>query len=108
MIVFCLSAGCGAKTMAEQTCDESRTALTYQSFGQDFMSKHCQTCHGQLGSERRGAPLAYDFGTVELVRSYRERIYIRAASVNTTMPPGPDDPSADEREKLAQWLACDL
>lgn len=96
---------CGAKTIDEQPCND--TALTYASFGEAFMSTHCQTCHGALGSDRRGAPLAYDFGTVELVRAYKDRIFVRAASVNTTMPPGPDDPSEAEREQLAEWLACD-
>jgi hypothetical protein len=37
---------------------------------------------------------------------HRERIYIRAAGSNDSMPPGPDDPPRAERDKLAEWLAC--
>ena len=36
----------------------------------------------------------------------RERIFLRSAADNTTMPPGPDDPPIEERAKLAEWIAC--
>ncbi|MEQ8273473.1 MAG: cytochrome c [Deltaproteobacteria bacterium] len=104
-LLLLLTAACGAKTIDEQSCEQ--TELTYDNFGAAFLNAHCQTCHGAIGSDRRGAPLAYDFGTAELARAYKDRIYVRAASVNTTMPPGPDDPSEEAREQLAEWLACD-
>jgi len=40
------------------------------------------------------------------VHEHKARIFVRAAASNTTMPPGPNDPSPDEREQLAEWLAC--
>lgn len=98
---------CNPGEIDDFPCPDTGTALTYDNFGQPFLSTHCQSCHGGLGSDRRGAPLAYDFGSPELARNFKDRIFIRAAWVNTTMPPGPDDPSEKERQDLAEWLACD-
>jgi uncharacterized membrane protein len=47
------------------------------------------------------------FDTHDQVYALRERIFLRAAGDNTSMPPGPDDPSAEERDRLAEWIACD-
>lgn len=101
-----LGAACGVDTLEETTCPPEGTTLTYTSFGQSFLSAHCQRCHGGAGPAREGAPAAYDFGTAEDARAWKERIYARSAANNTTMPPGPDDPSEEERTKLAEWLAC--
>ena len=93
--------GCGpAEPLSEHACPTG-SPLTYQNFGQGFMQAYCVRCHG--------GPNGYSsrsFTTVEAIRNDRERIYINAAGPNTTMPPGPDDPSEEERKKLADWLAC--
>jgi len=91
--------------LADRPCPPG-SALTYESFGREFLAVHCQGCHGSTSSARRGAPSSYDFGTLEEVRRLRERIYARAAEGNVTMPPGPDDPPAAARADLADWLAC--
>jgi uncharacterized membrane protein len=99
--------GCQTETtIDERACPPGGTALTYEGFGRGFMAARCQICHGQPSEDRKGAPGGYDFGTVEDVRRWKDRIFARAAADNTTMPPGPDDPPASEREKLAEWLAC--
>ena len=103
--VFAAS-GCKETTLEERSCPPEGTTLTYESFGKGFIDQHCQGCHGLPSKDRRGAPSGYDFGSVDDVRRFRSRIFSRAAADNTTMPPGPDDPPADEREKLAEWLAC--
>lgn len=92
--------------MDERPCPPAGTTLSYDSFGREFMSTHCQRCHGMPSKDRQGAPSGYDFGSRDDVLRYRERIFSRAAADNTTMPPGPDDPPEAEREKLAEWLAC--
>ena len=98
---------CTAETsLADTSCPPQGTKLTYDSFGAAFMVQRCQTCHGQTGGARRGAPDGYDFGTLDAVRAKGERIFARAAADNVTMPPGPDDPPAAERDDLAEWLAC--
>ena len=80
--------------------------MTYQSFGVEFLGSYCQTCHARAARDRHGAPPSFTFDSREDVRSHRERIYARAAGGNDSMPPGPDDPSHEERALLAEWLAC--
>jgi uncharacterized membrane protein len=90
----------------EYPCPPQGTALTYDSFGRAFMSAHCNNCHNASEGKRSGAPESYRFDTLDDVRAHADRIFVRAATSNTTMPPGPEDPSADTREQLAEWLAC--
>lgn len=93
-------------TIDDVSCPSGGTKLTYDNFGRDFFAHNCQTCHGQPTADRKGAPGDYDFGTLDAVRTYKDRIFARAAADNTTMPPGRDDPPREERDKLAEWLAC--
>jgi hypothetical protein len=46
------------------------------------------------------------FDTYDQVHALRERVFLRSAADNATMPPGPDDPPQEERDKLAEWIAC--
>jgi uncharacterized membrane protein len=102
-----LMGACKTETAIEDyPCPTEGTKLTYDSFGRDFMAQSCQTCHGQPSNDRKGAPSGYDFGTAESIRQHQSRIFARAAADNTTMPPGPDDPPAPARFRLAEWLAC--
>lgn len=87
-------------------CPPRGTALTYESFGRAFLSTHCNTCHNAPEGRRSGAPESFRFDTLDDVHRHKARIFVRAATTNTTMPPGPNDPSAAEREQLAEWLAC--
>ena len=98
--------GCKETTIDEHPCPPGGTTLTYASFGEAFIDGNCQRCHGAPSDHRNGAPSDYNFATVDDVRRFKSRIFSRAAADNTTMPPGPDDPPASEREKLADWLAC--
>lgn len=106
-LVAALLSGCKAETSLEDyPCPPDGTKLTYATFGSEFVASNCQTCHGQSTGNRKGAPSDYDFGTIDSVRRYQDRIFARAAADNVTMPPGPDDPPDSERTKLAEWLAC--
>lgn len=102
---FVVLAGCLPAPMAidEMSCPPDGTALTYETFGADFMAVHCNSCHSTATS---GAPSAYRFDTRDDVSTHKARIFIRAAGPNVTMPPGPEDPSQTERDQLAEWLAC--
>jgi uncharacterized membrane protein len=107
-LVFVVFAACKEESKLEdRTCPPEGTDLTYDNFGRGFIEANCQICHGKPSKDRKGAPSSYDFGSVDDVRRFKERIFARAAADNTTMPPGPDDPPEAEREKLAEWLACD-
>lgn len=102
-----LFASCKPETTIDDVpCPPGGTKLTYENFGRDFMGAQCQSCHGQASKDRKGAPSGFDFGTLDSVRAHKDRIFARAAADNTTMPPGPDDPPREERDKLAEWLAC--
>ncbi len=99
--------GCStAHTLEDAECPPEGTELRYQGFGEELLAEHCQTCHGREPGGRRGAPEHVTFATHDDVLEWADRIYARAAGENTTMPPGPDGPSAEERALLAEWLAC--
>jgi hypothetical protein len=107
LFVACALPACKEETTIDDyPCPQDGTKLTYENFGRGFLATSCQTCHGQSGDDRKGAPQSFDFGTLDGVRAHRDRIFARAAANNTSMPPGPDDPPAGERAKLAEWLAC--
>jgi uncharacterized membrane protein len=102
-------AGCdlsSATSIDEVACPSGGTELSYENFGQDFLGRYCQRCHASTASPRNGAPEAYVFDTLDDVRGLADRIFLRAAGQNTSMPPGPDDPPLAERQLLAEWLAC--
>jgi uncharacterized membrane protein len=98
------------------TCPADSAGLTYEAFGEKFMSDYCTRCHSdELKTEqaRMGAPLGHDFNVEPGVRAVWEHIDQKAAAgelhVNEDMPPpavsGPT-PTLEERQKLGQWLAC--
>src|SRR5262249_30706730 len=97
---------CGFETLDEASCPKEGTKLTYESFGAPFFGRHCNVCHSAETGSRQGAPGNYVFETREQVLEHRSRIFVRAAGADDSMPPGPDDPPRDERNKLAEWLAC--
>lgn len=93
------------QTYEEATCPTG-TELTYENFGQSFMLRHCNTCHTPGLEDRHGAPEGYDFDDLAQIRKHASHIYVRSAGDNASMPPGPDDPPIEERDQLAEWLAC--
>ncbi len=99
--------GCAEWTEFEDvSCPPEGTELTWENFGRGFMIAHCNRCHAVDADDRRGAPRAYVFDTYEQTHALRERIFIRSAADNVTMPPGPDDPPLEQRDMLAEWIAC--
>jgi mono/diheme cytochrome c family protein len=102
-LAACLPA---AEVLDDHPCPPDGTELTYEGFGEPFLAGWCQGCHAAAAPDRRGAPAHVTFDDPAEVRARAARIYVRAAAGNTSMPPGPDDPPADERARLAEWLAC--
>lgn len=109
-VVLVLVLGLGAcfsgPTLDDEPCPQGGTTLTYDTFGAPFFATWCERCHAADSANRHGAPHAYTFDTVDQIRSHASRIFERAAATNTSMPPGQDDPPVDDRERLAEWLAC--
>lgn len=93
--------GCQPRSLEDTPCPPQGTQLTYENFGQPFFNAYCNHCHGGKDGYSSRA-----FVTVEHIRDDRERIFVTAAADNVSMPPGPDDPPPEDRERLAEWLAC--
>ena len=107
-LAFVLLAACDPApvTIDQYPCPSTGTTLTYARFGAQFLSTYCNGCHSAPDGGRHGAPDSFRFDTLDEVHQHAARIFVRAAGPNTTMPPGPDDPPLDQRDKLAEWLAC--
>jgi len=101
-----VSCGFAYTDIDEVSCPPGGTTLGYANFGAGFMSAYCQSCHASTSLDRKGAPGEYIFDTLEQIKRHKERIFVRSAADNDSMPPGPDDPSLEERNKLAEWLVC--
>lgn len=101
-----LAAGCHVDSIEDYPCPPGGTELTYEGFGKPFFSSNCNYCHSAETGEREGAPDNYVFDTRKQIIAHEERIFARSAATNDSMPPGPDDPPLEEREQLAEWLAC--
>ncbi|MBX2798576.1 MAG: hypothetical protein KTR31_12920 [Myxococcales bacterium] len=99
-----LTLGCGTPRAAE-TCD----TLTWANTGAPVLTTWCTSCHSasSTGELRRGAPPGVDFDTLPGARSFARAIARTATGPAPTMPPS-GGPTADERERLAGWLACGL
>lgn len=88
-------------------------AHTYDSFGRDFFANYCVQCHSSARTtpaERGGAPLGYDFDTLDGIRAHLAEIDAAAAAgpsrINIFMPMGLAMPSDAERDRLGEWISC--
>ena len=132
LVVLCLAfAACTntpIPTDTETVCpDPDPNTLTYENFGQAFMTSYCTHCHASAlpRSQRNGAPLFHDYDSLRGVLAIPDHIDAYAgsgpAAQNSVMPPdrcpttpgGPLDrdcpkPSQAERTQLSQWIACEV
>lgn len=88
-------------------------AHTYESFGRDFFANYCVGCHSSARitpAERSGAPVGYDFDTLDGIRARLGEIDAAAAAgptrINIYMPMGSAIPSDAERDLLGEWISC--
>ena len=85
---------------------------TYENFGQDFMEQYCTRCPSSdvPEAQRNGAPDDHNFDSEAEILLMAEHIDQAAGAgptnINTAMPPSDPKPSMEERQQLAQWLAC--
>jgi hypothetical protein len=101
LLLVAVVGGCADEPMTidQYPCPSEGTELTYDNFGRQFLDVWCMRCHDE-------GPNGIYFDDHDDVLARRERIFINAAAANTYMPPGPDDPVREERDLLAEWLAC--
>lgn len=104
-----------AHDLSGSTCPPG-SALTYDTFARDFMTRYCTECHSSAvaARDRQGAPSDHNFDTLGGIRETEEgHLDEQSAAgpdrVNTAMPPaGSPQPSEEERRKLGEWLACGM
>ena len=104
--VLFYDAGCSIAQLEDAECPPGGTTLSYENFGQDFMAAWCVRCHQPYTTDRHGAPGEFNFDNLRGIKQSQARIFARAALDNDSMPPGPNNPPREEREDLAEWLAC--
>ena len=101
-LLLLVVASCGNDTRVE--CTES--ALTYQTFGDPFVTNWCRGCHSVdlIPTMRQDAPLDINLDTLAEVRAQRMKI-LELAGTGDEMPPS-GGPSDEERALLREWLTC--
>jgi hypothetical protein len=84
-------------------------ALTYENFGQSFLGRYCNGCHGSTipDSLRNDAPGQVDLDHYEGVLRWAYEIEEQAAVEEPTMPPG-GGTTPLERQLLREWLTCEV
>lgn len=90
----------------ERECPDD-SILTWENFGGPYVLSYCTTCHhsGLPADQRQLAPVGINLENVELVRMQADRVWLRGADQNATMPPV-GALAADDRALLGEWLAC--
>lgn len=93
---------CGGSVPIE-ACPDSGTDLTYDNFADGFFNSYCRSCHATGSGIAEAQDLPFD--TFEDIKAHADEIAAEAAGDNTSMPPG-GGPTQDERDQLAEWIAC--
>ena len=85
-------------------CEDS-PVVTWNSFGESFVTQHCQACHASTSANRNGAPESVSFDDLDSALSHADRILAVATGATPIMPPegGVD---SDDRLLLETWLRC--
>ncbi len=96
----------GPSLIEGRACPPDNTT-TYANTGAPILISWCVSCHSSHvpANQRQGATMGVNFDTVEGISEQLLRIYARAGDDNDTMPPV-DSLSADERQRLGDWIAC--
>ncbi len=113
---FALSLALAACTGGSPTGSECPTTNppTYASFGQNFFTTYCTSCHSASSTNRHGAPKSQNYDTEADIKAHIDDIDTEAAAgpdaTNTAMPElggtVQSKPTQAERELLGQFLAC--
>lgn len=107
-LTLMLVAACKGGEDASVACPDD-SFVTYENFGEPFMLTWCTPCHSShlsIPEERQDAPDGVNLDSYEDVVNHAEYIQIFAVDTDA-MPPagGPDD---EDRELLAEWIACGM
>ncbi len=96
-----LTAGLISCGPAPTVCPDAGTALTYDTFGHNFMSLYCAGCHNPVRKEKNVL-----LDTAAGVRTHASSS-IGQAGTGMSMPPVDSlQPTTAERAQLTAWLSC--
>jgi uncharacterized membrane protein len=90
------------------------STLTYDGFAAPFFSDYCTHCHSMSlsGTARNGAPAGHNWDDYDSIAAHASEIDRAAAygpkAMNDFMPPEEPRPTAAERTRLGEWLACEF
>ena len=113
MALVTAQAGCGGGDGGTGSVCPTTAPPTYDTFAKPFFDTYCVSCHSsaRTGAQRGGAPVGRDYDTLAGVRTDLDAIDAESAAgpdaTNTSIPPGIPQPSADDRKKLGEFLACE-
>jgi len=94
-VLACTSSTSTGISASDLTCPTD-SALTYDSFGSEFLSEHCLSCHASKQTP--------NLATQAAVKTYKSKI-ISQAVTSSAMPPD-GSVTLEERELLGEWLTC--
>jgi mono/diheme cytochrome c family protein len=96
---------CLAAPADPPSCGPETPTVTWDTFGEGFVTTHCQGCHASTAVDRQGAPVDRVFDSEADVLAQSERILDAISAEPARMPPA-GGLGADDRERLAIWLTC--
>jgi len=88
----------------EDPCADA-PVVTWETFGQGFLTERCQACHASTATDTYGVPAGVHFDTQEQARALSASILRVATGEDPSMPPQ-GGVTADDRERLRIWLTC--
>ena len=88
-----------------QACGADTPTITWETFGEGFLSTYCQGCHASGTPNRQGAPENILFDTEDDALAFGGLILNTAASDEPRMPPN-GGPLQEDRDRLYIWLTC--
>jgi len=78
---------------------DSCATLSYQTFGKQFLTDYCVSCHG-------GAAPTGGFKLDTLAALTSRKAGVKKQVLSGGMPMGDKKPSGSERARLGQWIDC--
>ncbi len=106
LLLLACTGSTGSDSGVETTdaCDDA-PVVTWDNFGDGFVTENCQTCHSSTTENRNGAPPTVVFDTREETLAQADAILRAVTSDAPTMPPQ-GGVSDDDRTLVSYWLTC--
>ena len=97
--------GCAGDEPGDSGYCADAPTVTYETFGDGFLTQNCRTCHSSGQTVRQGAPEDVNFDDAASVWASKDLVLALAAVDSPTMPPL-GGTTVDDRYLLRVWLEC--